>query len=134
MLVEQEKSELAAKFWKAKKGDLISIQNINFYLNSEKIYEKSAPLLEELNKILVDNPKLRIEIHGHICCNRNPFDTKLSSRRAIVIFKYLLTNGIALNRLAYKGIGSSQPIFAIPERTEMERAANRRVEILIVEK
>jgi len=48
--------------------------------------EKSMPLLEELFQILSDYPKLRIEIHGHICCNPNPMDTKLSYRRA---FGYL---------------------------------------------
>ena len=133
-LVENERSQLVIKFKKSKKGDFISIQNINFYLNSEKIYEKSEPLLYELYEILYDNPKLKIEIRGHICCNENPFDTKLSSRRAIVIFKYLLDNGIELNRLSYKGIGASQPIFKIPERSESERSANRRVEILIVDK
>ena len=96
--------------------------------------EKSMPLLEELFQILLDNPKLRIAIHGHICCNPNPMDTKLSYRRAIVIFKYLIDNGIPVKRLAYKGFGSYDPIFPLPERTEAQRAANRRVEILIVDK
>ena len=43
-IVENERSELAYKFSKAKKGTLIKIKSINFYLNSEKIYEKSEPL------------------------------------------------------------------------------------------
>jgi outer membrane protein OmpA-like peptidoglycan-associated protein len=61
-------------------------------------------------------------------------DTKLSYRRALVIFKYLVDNGISIERLAYKGIGSNDPIYPVPERTESQRAANRRVEILIVDK
>ena len=112
---------------------MIKIQNINFYLNSEKIYEKSEPLLLELYRILIDNPKLRIEIHGHICCNENPMDTKLSYRRAIVILKYLTKKGIQVNRMDFKGYGSNDPIYRLPERNEFERTANRRVEILIVE-
>jgi outer membrane protein OmpA-like peptidoglycan-associated protein len=92
------------------------------------------PLLEELLYILEDNPKMRIEIDGHICCNLNTMDTKLSFRRAIVIFKYLIDNGIPVGRLAYKGFGSNVPIYRLPERNEEERAANRRVEILVVEK
>jgi outer membrane protein OmpA-like peptidoglycan-associated protein len=133
-LVEEEKSNLAIKFEKAKKGDLIRINNIVFYFNSEKVIEQSMPLLDELLEIMFDNPKLRIEIHGHICCNPNPMDTKLSYRRALVIFKYLTDNGITIGRLAYKGIGSNNPIYRLPERNEKERAANRRVEILIVNK
>jgi outer membrane protein OmpA-like peptidoglycan-associated protein len=133
-LVTKEKSELANKFKKAKKGDLIRINNINFYFNSEKIMEQSEPLLLELLQILYDNPKLRIAIHGHICCNPNGLDTKLSYRRALVIFKYLVKYEIEVNRLSYKGFGSNDPIFKVPERNETERKANRRVEILIVDK
>lgn len=133
-LVAEEKSALEMKFIKAKIGDLIRINNINFYFNSEKLMEQSMPLLEELLQIMLNNPKLRIEIHGHICCNPNPMDTKLSYRRALIIYKYLAAHGIQINRLAYKGIGSNQPIYPLPERTEAQRAANRRVEILIVDK
>ncbi len=133
-LVAEEKSGLVLKFEKAKKGDLIRISNINFYFNSEKVMDKSFPLLDELLQIMLDNPKLVIEIHGHICCNPNPNDTKLSYRRAIVIFKYLQGYGIQVNRMAYKGYGSNDPIYQLPERNEKQRAANRRVEILIVNK
>ncbi len=133
-LIENETSELATKFKKAKKGDLIKINNINFRFNSEKIAEESMPLLEELLQIMYDNPKLRIAIHGHICCNPNGMDTKLSYRRALVIFKYLAKYEIEINRLSYKGFGSNDPIYKVPEQNEAERKANRRVEILIVDK
>ncbi|WP_284653643.1 OmpA family protein [Flavobacterium terrisoli] len=133
-LIEKETDELATKFKKAKKGDLVKINNINFRFNSEKIEEESMPLLEELLQVMYDNPKLRIAIHGHICCNPNGMDTKLSYRRAMVIFKYLANNEIELYRLSYKGFGSNDPIYKVPERNEAERKANRRVEILIVDK
>jgi outer membrane protein OmpA-like peptidoglycan-associated protein len=134
VLVEKEKATLASKFEKAKKGDLVRISNINFFFNSEKVMEQSFPLLDELFDIMLNNPTLTIEIHGHICCNPNPNDTKLSFRRALVILKYLTKRGIAVNRLAFKGYGSNDPIYKVPERNEKERAANRRVEILIVAK
>lgn len=133
-LVEEEKSTLKAKFVKAKVGDLIRIHNISFYFNSEKVMEQSEPLLDELLQIMLDNPTLMIEIHGHICCNPNPMDTKLSYRRALVILKYLTKRGIKVNRLGFKGYGSNNPIYKVPERNEKERAANRRVEILIIAK
>jgi outer membrane protein OmpA-like peptidoglycan-associated protein len=134
VLVEKEKATLASKFEKAKVGDLVRISNINFFFNSEKVMEQSFPLLNELFDIMLNNPTLTIEIHGHICCNPNPNDTKLSFRRALVILKYLTKRGIAVNRLAFKGYGSNDPIYKVPERNEQERAANRRVEILIVAK
>ncbi len=133
-LVEAERATLESKFDKAKKGDLVRINNINFYFNSERVMDESLPLLDELLDIMMNNPKLVIEIHGHICCNPNPNDTKLSYRRALVILKYLTKYGVDVNRLAFKGYGSNDPIYKVPERNEKERTANRRVEILIVNK
>jgi outer membrane protein OmpA-like peptidoglycan-associated protein len=133
-MVEEERSKLTGKFEKAKVGDLIRINNISFYFNSEKVMDESLPILEELYQIMFLNPTLRIEIHGHICCNPNPNDTKLSYRRALVILKFLTKRGIQVNRLAYKGYGSNDPIYKVPEKNEQQRAANRRVEILIVAK
>lgn len=133
-LVEAERATLESKFYKAKKGDLVRINNINFYFNSERVMDESLPLLDELLDIMMNNPKLVIEIHGHICCNPNPNDTKLSYRRALVILKYLTKYGVNVDRLAFRGYGSNDPIYKVPERNEKERAANRRVEILIVNK
>ncbi|WP_394759249.1 OmpA family protein [Flavobacterium sp.] len=132
--VSNEKATLASKFATAKVGDLVKIENIYFYLDSDKIVEKSKPLLLELYSILVKNPKLKIEIQGHICCNTDPTDMKLSNKRALFIYAYLLEKEILFNRLSYNGFGSSKPIYKIPEKNEAERLANRRVEILIVEK
>ena len=133
-IVEAERAGLQSKFDKAKKGDLVRINNINFELNSETVIYQSVPLLDELLDIMLNNPKLSIEIHGHICCNPNPNDTKLSYRRALFILKYLTTNGVDVRRLAFRGYGSNDPIYPLPEKSEKERAANRRVEILIVDK
>ena len=46
---------------------------------------------------------------------------------------FLFNNNIDKSRLSYKGFGVTEPIHLIPEKDETERAANRRVEILIVE-
>jgi len=134
LLVENERTTLVSKFYKARKGDLVRINNINFYFNSERVMEQSMPLLDELLDIMMNNPKLVLEIHGHICCNPNPNDTKLSYRRALVILKYLTKYGVEVKRLAFRGYGSNDPIYKLPEKNEKERAANRRVEILIVNK
>lgn len=117
---------------KAKIGDFLRLENLIFSFNSEKIIEKSEPILLELLTALKKFPKLKIEIHGHICCNTNPNDLKLSFRRSKFVFDYLIKNGINTNRLAYRGFGSSRPIYSLPEKNEAERTANRRVEIMIV--
>ncbi len=132
--IEKERISLIDKFEMAKIGDKIVIHNIHFQFNSEVIIPESEPLVEQLLLIMELNPNLEIKIYGHICCNPDPKDTKLSFRRAFKIYNYLINNGIQLRRLAYKGFGSNQPIYPIPENNEEERIANRRVEIEIVKK
>jgi outer membrane protein OmpA-like peptidoglycan-associated protein len=132
--IEKERISLLDKFEKANVGDKIVIQNIHFQFNSEIIIPESEPLLEQLLFAMELNPDLEIKIFGHICCNPDPKDTKLSYRRALKIFNYLRDNGIQLRRLAYKGFGSNQPVYPIPEKNEEEKIANRRVEIEIVKK
>jgi outer membrane protein OmpA-like peptidoglycan-associated protein len=132
-IVDLEKNNLEAKFLTKSKGDLIRIYGIQFYLNSTKIIELSKPLLEELLRIMNVNPKLKIEIQGHICCQFVNDYSGLSSLRAKTIYNYLTQNKINMNRLKYIGFGSLKPIYKIPEQNEMEEQVNRRVEILILD-
>ncbi|MDI5886252.1 MULTISPECIES: OmpA family protein [Flavobacterium] len=125
---------LIEKVNNAKIGDLIKLENLNFYFNSERIITESEPILSDLLQVLKMNPQLKIYIYGHICCNENPNDVKLSYRRSKFVFDYLIRNGIATSRLGHRGFGSSRPIYALPEKNEAERIANRRVEILVVKK
>jgi outer membrane protein OmpA-like peptidoglycan-associated protein len=87
------------------------------------------------------NPKLVIEIQGHICCVSHSGDSPygatgngLSEERARSIYAELTGKGIEPNRVFYKGLGHSQPVYPYPEKNEEERIANRRVEIKIISK
>lgn len=115
----------------AKAGEKLKIDNLNFIINTFAVVNESRGKLYELLLVLKRNPGLKIEIQGHLCCM--PKDrTDLSTQRAKAIYNFLVTNKIEKSRLSYKGFGSSQPIFPLPEKDETERAANRRVEIAIV--
>ena len=93
---------------------------------------ESRAKMFELLLVMQNNPDLKIEIQGHLCCQ--PVDRlDLSTKRAKAVYNFLIANEIYKGRLSYKGFGSSQPIYPLPEKNEAERAANRRVEILIVE-
>jgi outer membrane protein OmpA-like peptidoglycan-associated protein len=116
----------------ANKGEKIKIENLNFVINTFAIVNESRGKLYELLVVLQKNPGLKIEIQGHLCCM--PTDRNdLSTQRAKAIYNFLMMNDIDKSRLSYIGFGSTQPIYSIPEKNETERAANRRVEILIVE-
>ncbi len=115
----------------AKAGEKLKIDNLNFIINTFAVVNESRGKLYELLLVLKRNPNLKIEIQGHLCCM--PKDrTDLSTQRAKAIYNFLVTNNIEKSRLSYKGFGSSQPVFPLPEKDESERAANRRVEIAIV--
>ncbi|WP_438966643.1 OmpA family protein [Flavobacterium sp.] len=129
-------SEMTTEISEGKKGDKIILKNMNFYNHSGSILPKSLPVLEELLEILSNNPKLKIEIQGHICCQTIEQAEKIEDIalvRAYAIYTHLIESGISKDRLRYKSFKSSKPIYAIPENNEEERDANRRVEIEIIE-
>jgi outer membrane protein OmpA-like peptidoglycan-associated protein len=121
----------------SKSGDIIKLKNIEFYLGSDVLIEKSYKELNELYEVLNQSETLKIEIQGHVCCNSDPKDKKsirLSLKRAKKINDYLVKAGISENRLRYIGFGSSMPIYKIPEESLDQQQTNRRVEILIIDK
>ena len=121
------------KVGEAKSGEKLKIENLNFVINTFAVVPESRGKMYELLLVLQKNPSLKIEIQGHLCCM--PVDrADLSTQRAKALYNFLLNQNISKDRLSYKGFGSSQPIYALPEKDEQERAANRRVEIFIVNK
>ncbi|HEY0091384.1 MAG TPA: OmpA family protein [Flavobacterium sp.] len=116
----------------AKAGEKLKLENLNFQINTFAVMAESRAKMYELLIVLQNNPQLKIEIQGHLCCMPND-RLDLSTQRAKAIYNFLLGNEIDKKQLSYKGFGSTQPIYPIPEKNEMERAANRRVEIMIIE-
>jgi outer membrane protein OmpA-like peptidoglycan-associated protein len=131
--VKNENTALETKVKEAKKGDLIKLNNIYFLNNSPQIVSKSEATLFQLLKIMRDNPKLKIEIQGHICCKKPSDPDVISEARAKAIYDYLVLREIKKERLTYKGYGVSKPVHLIPEKNTKEEDENRRVEIMILE-
>ncbi|WP_432671292.1 OmpA family protein [Flavobacterium sp. SM2513] len=120
------------KVTKAKSGEKLQLDNLNFQWNTFAIMNDSRGKLYELLLVMMQNPQLKIEVQGHICCSTSAKE-KLSTQRAKAIKEFLKGQGIESNRITYQGFGSTQPLYPLPEKNEEERAANRRVEILIIE-
>ncbi len=130
-----KKPTLSEKVAKSKTGDVIKLENINFYNMSGRILPRSLPTLTDLLCAMEENPKLKIEIQGHICCQTQDQNdlTYISTLRARTIYNYLISHKINRNRLSFKGYGVTRPLHPIPEKTDLEQEENRRVEILILE-
>ena len=113
-------------------GEKLQLENLNFVLNTFAVVNESRGKLYELLLVMQNNPNIKINIEGHLCCVA--VDKKdLSTQRAKAVYKFLEINNIDKSRMSYKGFGSTIPLFPLPEKTEIERAANRRVEIEIIE-
>ena len=128
-----EGASLAEKIELSRPGTLIVLPEIQFYKNSFGIMPSSQREMFELIRIMTENPRLHIEIQGHICCTDNDV-RKLSLERAKQVRRVLQSQYILERRVKVKGFGVTRPKFPIPEATEEQAAANRRVEIMILEK
>lgn len=126
-------NSFSEKVKKSKVGELLKLKGLNFYNMSDVILPDSRPILDELLQIMNNNPTLKIEIQGHICCKEVEVED-ISIKRAKTVYNFLLSNGVMANRISYKGFASTRPIYPLPEKNEEERIANRRVEILIQQK
>ncbi|MDI1256073.1 MAG: OmpA family protein [Flavobacterium sp.] len=124
--------EFMKQIGQSKKGDKLTLQNLNFIINTFAIIPASRGKLYELLLVMQNNPGLKIDIQGHICCMPND-KQDLSTKRAKAIYSFLIAYGIDKERLSYKGFGSKNALYPVPEQTEEQRAANRRVEIEIIE-
>jgi outer membrane protein OmpA-like peptidoglycan-associated protein len=131
--IKTNESELTKQIRNSKVGETIKLPNIYFFNNSDQIVAKSQPTLFDLLTAMEENPKLKIEIQGHICCQLVSDINDVSTARAKTIYSYLIRNKIDRKRMTFKGFGISKPIHKIPEKNETEADENRRVEILIVE-
>ena len=114
------------------RGAVAKIDEIYFTAGMATILEESGPKLNRLRDFLLVNASVNIEIQGHVNGDgTQAFSSKrLSKNRAKEIVKYLIAAGISPKRLSAKGYGFTSPVYEFPN-SEMEKEANRRVEILI---
>lgn len=110
----------------------IVLNNVFFDLNKYDLKPESAVELDNIVKLLKENPDIKVMISGHTDSTGREEDNKLlSARRAQAVVNYLVQNGIDARRLKSEGFGSSQPI--APNTTEEGRARNRRTELKVIE-
>lgn len=105
--------------------------HFNFEFNSSELDEESKKYLDELSTVLTDNEHLKIKLTGHTDnVGSAKFNQRLSVYRAAMIREYLIGKGIHESRIEAEGKGLTEPLNE--NRTEEERAKNRRVELVIL--
>ena len=109
------------------------IPMVNFEFDSDKLKKEAFPILDNIVKTLNADSSKKAVIKGHTDnIGSIEYNLDLSKRRAESVRKYLVSKGIAPERLTCYGYGESMPIAT--NETEEGRAKNRRVEIYIVGK
>lgn len=107
------------------KSEPIVLKNVFFESGSAELKMTSLVELNYLKDLLTSNATLRIQINGHTDNVGTETDNlALSQNRAKAVQDYLIKEGIAADRLSYKGFGESQPIDT--NDTEAGRKNNRR--------
>ncbi|MBD0298281.1 MAG: OmpA family protein [Flavisolibacter sp.] len=111
----------------------VVLRNIFFDFNKYELKPESQVELDRVVQLLAENPTVKIEIAGYTDNIGNAADNqKLSENRAKAVVNYLISRGIAANRLTAKGFGAAQPI--ADNKTEEGRALNRRTELKVLGK
>ncbi len=112
-------------------GAQLTMHHISFDLNSADFSPTSVPMLNRTIELLHRNPDISIQISAYTDdIGEARYNKRLSEKRALAIVRYLLNNGVAVQRMRPQGFGMDNPI--APNDSDENRAKNRRVELQIL--
>ena len=104
------------------------LEGVNFETGKATLTPESETILNGVAESLVANDSIRVQVTGHtdntgsLALNR-----RLSRSRADAVRTYLISRGVAEDRLTARGFGPDQPVGS--NKTADGRAQNRRVEL-----
>lgn len=111
-------------------GLKIMINSIQFEFDKADLLPQSFQILDRLIKIIERFPAYKVRIAGHTdSIGSDEYNQKLSERRALSVYRYLVAHDVDKERLSTEGYGESEPVDT--NETESGRARNRRVEFYL---
>lgn len=113
----------------------VILQPIFFEFNKSNITAEGAAELDKLVMVMNEYPNMVIFAKSHTDSRgSDKYNMNLSDRRAKSTVQYLISKGIAKDRISGQGFGESEPKVACQPCNEEQYAQNRRSEFLIVKK
>jgi outer membrane protein OmpA-like peptidoglycan-associated protein len=107
-----------------------ALTGVKFETGSAKLTKASLSILDEVVKVMQDNPSYNLDIHGHTDnTGQAPKNLQLSKDRAASVKTYLVSKGVDFARMRSEGFGQEKP--AYDNSTSEGRAKNRRVEFKV---
>jgi outer membrane protein OmpA-like peptidoglycan-associated protein len=117
-------------------GKAINLQNILFDLDKYDIKEIAKPELNKLVRFMKDNPTVKVEVGSHTDCRSSAaYNLTLSQNRANASVEYVVSQGIARDRITGKGYGESKLLNECADGvscTEAQHTINRRTEMKVI--
>lgn len=109
-------------------------ETVHFQHDSAEILPDSMAIIEEIADVMSKNENIAlVEIQGHTDNTGSaPYNQRLSQERAEAVKEALMVLGIAGSRLTAKGYGQEKPL--LPNVSDANRARNRRVQLMILER
>ncbi|MCZ4317648.1 OmpA family protein [Aequorivita viscosa] len=117
-------------------GDMVKLNPILFDFDKHNIKPQAAFELDKLVQLMKKNPEMVIKVEGHTD-NRgtDAYNMNLSERRAKSTVQYVISKGIAKDRISGKGFGESRPAVDCGANcTEAQHQQNRRSDFIVVKK
>ena len=112
-------------------GQIVRLNNVFFDFDKWDLRPESFVELDRVVKLLSENPAIEIEMSAHTDSRgSDEYNIKLSDNRARSVMEYILSKGIAPNRITSQGYGETQPVAT--NETDEGRQLNRRVEFKIM--
>ena len=113
----------------------VILQPIFFEFNKSNITAEGAAELDKLVMVMNEYPNMVIFAKSHTDSRgSDKYNMNLSDRRAKSTVQYLISKGIAKDRISGQGFGESEPKVACKPCNEEQHSQNRRSEFLIVKK
>jgi outer membrane protein OmpA-like peptidoglycan-associated protein len=109
-----------------------NLEDVHFDVNKASLRPASFKALDNLAYVLKIKNDIKVEIAGHTDSDGDDMENmKLSQARAESVINYLITKGIAKDRLVAVGYGETEPI--ADNDTAFGKQENRRTEARILE-
>lgn len=114
------------------KGVRLSVRDLKFVADSAQLLPQERSRLDAVAEVLKSVPGGTFLIEGHTAAVGRPAgEQQLSEERAQSVIAELVKRGLKAEQFMFKGYGGTQPVG--DNNTDAGRAANRRVEITILQ-
>ena len=114
------------------RGVIVSLSGILFDVGKATLKPASQLSVAKLAGILMVFPNMNLSIEGYTdSTGTNELNMRLSTDRARSVYEFLMGQGISNSRMRYQGFGPDNPV--APNDTEINRAKNRRVEVVLTQ-